>query len=131
MHASKIVKQQLTGPNLQLSTEFIAILHLGDPTALLLPQPASVKTSLYYKESFKQKHSIAVNGRGGCITCKNIFFLMNPILNEISYNPTFYMLCPGLDTSSNFYAAELGMSSIVLRLQNPNLPSKHRLQLLG
>lgn len=74
MHASKTVKQQLTGPNLQLSTEFIAILQLADPTALLLLQPAGIKISLYYNESFKQRHSIAASEEVDTLPVK-LFFL--------------------------------------------------------
>ena len=32
---------------------------------------------------------------------------MNPILNEILCNLVFYMLCPRLHISGDFYAAEL------------------------
>lgn len=49
----QIVKQQLQGPNLQASAKLTAILQLSDPTAPLLPQPASIKISPHYNESFK------------------------------------------------------------------------------
>lgn len=33
----------------------------------------------------------------------------------------FYMLCPQLNSSSSFYAAELLMSPTILKLQKPKL----------